>query len=243
LFWRLLIEEFAPTFHYITGESNTCADAFSRLPTVTEAAALPEEQESDAFALLANCFVHLPDDDPEFGTDLFGYNVNCFPVLQPPPTGLPIAYEILQERQQQEQRIMDYLNDANRYELRPFPNNTQLACRLGDSQLAPARIVIPDSLLKPIVLWYHERLGHAGSRRLYDTVASLFYHGERLKATAESTVTRCRICQEVKPPEHVIGQLAPREAPWLPGMKFMSTASALGRSSFLANRKIWCSTL
>jgi transposase InsO family protein len=76
--------------------------------------------------------------------------------------------------------------------------------------------VIPDSLLKPIVSWHHERLGHAGSRRLYDTVASLFYHGEQLKATAESTVTRCRICQEVKPPERVIGQLAPREAPLAP---------------------------
>jgi hypothetical protein len=116
LFWRLLIEEFAPTFHYISGESNTCADAFSRLPFVTDSTAmLPEEQESDASdALLANCFVHLPDDDFEFGADLFGYDVNCFPVLQPPTAGLPISYDTLQERQQQEQRIMDFLNDANR---------------------------------------------------------------------------------------------------------------------------------
>jgi hypothetical protein len=37
-----------------------------------------------------------------------------------------------------------------------------------------------------------------------------------LKATAESTVSRCRICQEVKPPERVIGKLAPREAPLAP---------------------------
>jgi hypothetical protein len=117
-------------------------------------AALLEEQESDAFALLANCFVHLPNKDHEFGAkSLFG---NCFPVLQPP--GLPIGYKILQERQQQEQCIMDYLNHTNCYELQPFPNNTQLVCRLGDSQLAPARIVIPNSLLKPIVLWYHNAL-------------------------------------------------------------------------------------
>jgi hypothetical protein len=44
----------------------------------------------------------------------------------------------------------------------------------------------------------------------------LFYHGEQLKATAESTVSCCRICQEVKPPECVIGHLAPREAPLAP---------------------------
>jgi hypothetical protein len=118
LFWRLLIEEFALPFHYISGESNTYADAFSRLPTVTDSTVvLPEEQEPDAFVLLANCFVHLTDDDPEFGADLFGYDVINFPVLQPPTAGLPISYDTLQERQQQEQRIMDYLNDANRYEL------------------------------------------------------------------------------------------------------------------------------
>jgi hypothetical protein len=85
-----------------------------------------------------------------------------------------------------------------------------------NSSLAPARIVIPDMLLKPIVQWYHERLGHAGSCQLHDTIASLFYHGEQLKATAESTFCHCLICQEVKPPEHVIGQLTPHEAPLAP---------------------------
>jgi hypothetical protein len=67
-------------------------------------------------------------------------------------TGLPISHDTLQESQQQDQCTMDYLNDANCYELRPFPNNLQLVCHLGDSQLAPAHIVIPDLLLKQIVL-------------------------------------------------------------------------------------------
>ena len=31
--WRLLLEEFAPTFHYKPGESNFIADALSRVPT------------------------------------------------------------------------------------------------------------------------------------------------------------------------------------------------------------------
>ena len=32
LCWRLYIEEFTPTFHFIQGTDNTIADALSRLP-------------------------------------------------------------------------------------------------------------------------------------------------------------------------------------------------------------------
>ena len=36
LHWRLFIEEFHPTFHYIKGIDNVIADAISRLPQCTE---------------------------------------------------------------------------------------------------------------------------------------------------------------------------------------------------------------
>ena len=148
--------------------------------------------------------------------------MNCFPIDNQQPNQpqqqqalLPIAYNVLQQYQQQDQRVIALQNDQA-YEMRPFPNNTQLVCRRGADQFDPARIVIPDGLLQPIVQWYHERLGHAGSTRLFDSISALFYHGERLKATVESTVQRCRVCQEVKPPARGLGELAAREAPLAP---------------------------
>ena len=202
LYWRLLIEEFAPTFHYIPGKDNTCADALSRLPSLPPIASEEEQGPGDtnslfADPLLLNCFVNLPADEPE---QLF-----------------PLAYDLLQQRQQQDQRVQALLNDPVRYELLPFADNVQLVCRKGEQLHDPFRIVIPDALLQPIVRWYHERLGHAGSTRLFETISALFYHGERLKDTVETTVRRCPICQDAKLPPRGVGELATREAilaPW-----------------------------
>jgi Integrase zinc binding domain len=153
--------------------------------------------------LLLNCFVNLPADVPE---QLF-----------------PLAYNLLQQRQQQDQHVQALLNDPVRYELLPFANSVQLVCRKGEQLHNPFRIMIsnmllqPDALLQPIFRWYHNRLGHAGSTRLFETISALFYHGERLKDTVETTVQLCPICQDAKLPPRSVGELATREAilaPW-----------------------------
>jgi hypothetical protein len=72
--WHLVLEEFAPTFHYIKGEMNKLADALSRLPFLERQNALPINATSsndildDSFYSMAiddpsllDCFLHLPD--------------------------------------------------------------------------------------------------------------------------------------------------------------------------------------
>jgi hypothetical protein len=77
--WRLFLEEFGPTFHYIEGSKNLAADALSRLPFKEEYNidnnSFPKkfkntddsEERSSFFSIitdapaLLDCLVHLPE--------------------------------------------------------------------------------------------------------------------------------------------------------------------------------------
>ena len=53
-------------------------------------------------------------------------------------------------------------------------------------------IVIPETLLNPIILWYHKILSHIGMTRLYNTISVHFYHSS-LKRRIESIIQSCDI--------------------------------------------------
>ena len=78
-------------------------------------------------------------------------------------------------------------------------------------------IAIPDTLLDPIITWYHHILSHIGITRLYNTIATHLYH-PALKERIERFVLTCEICQKTKLPGPGYGHLPPRNAlstPWL----------------------------
>ena len=78
-------------------------------------------------------------------------------------------------------------------------------------------VAIPDTLLDPIITWYHHVLSHIGIRRLYNTISTHLYH-PALKDKIECFVLICKICQKAKLPGPGYSHLPPRDAlstPWL----------------------------
>jgi hypothetical protein len=79
----------------------------------------------------------------------------------------------------------------------------------------PWKIVIPESLIEDVILWYHQVLGHCGQQRLYDTIASRFYI-PKLQEKIQSF--KCADnCMQYKQPGRSYGKLPARTArlvPW-----------------------------
>jgi transposase InsO family protein len=220
--WRLYVEEFHPTFHYVKGADNTLADSLSRLPqhdssggaplpqAITNPIVInstPEPHEiitpsiTTAFALeiddesLLNCFLYHPD---------LGGNVY-----------FPVDYEIIQQHQNRDVNLQEQTRiDPNRYHPQPF-GNINLIC-YNNTPTEPWRIVIPNTLIDMVIDWYHQILSHVGMTRLYETIKLHFFHPS-LKLRVEAIVRKCDTCQRSKTPGAGYGELPPREtllAPW-----------------------------
>jgi len=210
--WRLLLEEFAPTFHYKPGEANFIADALSRVPTSrTER----ESESNDPFVVphtantsnldsysivldnvpLAECFLEYPRFDQQ------GRH--------------PFHFETIRDYQQNDPIVRQLpQTDAENYVLQQY-GNVQLVCRRNGNDF---QFRITDEMLKPLIRWYHAANMHAeGMDRLEASIRRHFFHPE-LRQTIREVVRSCHICQTMKRDgnrQH--GELAPREAigiPW-----------------------------
>jgi transposase InsO family protein len=208
--WRLFLEDFGVQFHYIKGESNSLADALSRLPLAErqnptdsfESDVLPSNPVDNSFYSMAidddnllDCFIHLPqsEDIP------FVLDYNTIRAAQAGDARLAVL------RQTKPASFVEQL-------LAP---NVSVTCYIPEPN-APWKIYLPTPLLQNAVLWYHYALGHLGQNRLYDTMAIHLYHPD-LKNTVTSVVTKCDICQKQKQVLRGHGHTAPREAnahPW-----------------------------
>ena len=145
--WRMIIEEFAPEFHYIPGMTNVLADFLSRSNSTEgeEVASTLSKDNSNAdlFSILdsnqlVDCFLNVSM-----------VNLN------------PIDYNQLQQHQQQQPNLC-LLPQQNpvEYSLQPF-GQAQLVC-YRPRNIHNVRIVIPDNLINETVQLYHNVLHHAG---------------------------------------------------------------------------------
>ena len=223
--WRLYLEQFHPTFHYIKGTDNILADFLSRAPhlggkesTADLPISTPDDPDCtvfdspttlDSFSV-DHCFL------TNGGTDVLDtfFHESFF---NAPPGPNPIDYNVLHQHQQHEPGLIAKLQtQPDRYHLQPF-GHFQLICfrspRLQDHNRW--RIVIPTALLPGMIHWYHYVLMHPGSKRLFQTMNTHFYHPE-LMDRCEIYTRQCQDCARHKTPHVAYGHLAPREANYQP---------------------------
>jgi RNase H-like domain found in reverse transcriptase/Integrase zinc binding domain/Reverse transcriptase (RNA-dependent DNA polymerase) len=202
--WRLYIEEFGPKFHYVKGQDNVLADAFSRLPSkhsevLQQQLNLPNPDSESFFSIL---------DDEEL--------LECF-LNHPDPTQVrnPLDYAEVMRQQTldldlQEQFVL-YPQRFQKENLAGY----DLLCYVPTNKHS-WRIAIPTTILQETVRWYHQFLNHVGASRLLDTIAMHSWH-PKLRLTVEEVVSKCDPCQRYKSPGQSYGELPVREAviaPW-----------------------------
>ena len=195
--WRLLLEEFGPTFMYKKGTDNCIADALSRVPTKDEnvTPAMPETRCVKVDDLWTECLWAVPKFDEQ--------------------NRHPFRFQNIAIYQNKDATLMNLPNtDPTNYTIHQF-GNVDLVCRIFPRSHHPL-IVLSDDMLPRIVRWYHEITIHSeGMDRLEASIRRHFWH-PRLRDEIRTHVAACDVCNRMKKDSPKHGQLAPRVVPSVP---------------------------
>jgi Integrase zinc binding domain/RNase H-like domain found in reverse transcriptase len=188
--WRLIIEEYAPEFIYLKGEHNIVADALSRLEldgsTTTSDEIHDIQYLADHFAL----------DDDDLPDDAF-----------------PLQYKQIALHQRKDKDLMSKLHTTSTgYQLKAFCGGG----KKRDLICCNDKIVIPSTLQKRVVEWYHSVLSHPGETRTEQTLRQYLWWNN-LRNDVHDVCTKCHIFQKTKRTTKKYGHLPVKEAestPW-----------------------------
>lgn len=182
--WRLIIEEYGPELKYVKGHHNVVADTLSRLDLEPS---LPSEPDPTVLEIPSNRQL----------ADAFSLDKKDLP-----DWSNPVSFKLIQREQQADESLLRTARKTSDYSIRAFRGGgktRQLLC-YND------RIVIPRSLQKRIVQWYHEVLCHPGETRTELTISQHFYW-PGLRKTVHDVCTSCHICQLTKRTKKKYGKL------------------------------------
>ena len=172
--WRLALEEFDITFHYIQGEKNVVADALSRL-------IIPDTTDDEL-----NVLEEVMDIEP---ADWRRY--------YQPITIAEIGREqkkdkYLQKLQEQApDKLGELFEDIGK---KSGADHVVTELDATDNQ---QRIIVPQSLRKRLMAWYHTMLVHPGSDRMYYTLRQ-HYTWPNMSKEIKLYTKHCEACQKAK---------------------------------------------
>jgi RNase H-like domain found in reverse transcriptase/Integrase zinc binding domain len=191
--WRLLIQEFAPTLHYIKGEKNIVADALSRLDF--------EESEDvdDGFAMVAEIFDATP-------WRTFFQPLTISEIGKAQKTDKYV--KTLQD--QAPDKLGEFFEDIGK---KSGPDAVVTEIDAVDQQ---QRIIVPQSLTGRLMKWYHTTLVHPGVHRLYNTLRQ-HYTWPKMLEQIRQYIKHCGPCQRGKRGLKGMGKLPLKDVetePW-----------------------------
>jgi transposase InsO family protein len=202
--WRLFIEDFAPTLHYIKGKKNVEADALSRLHKVAEAFAnlsfgYAIKTRDEAYALMNEVFEEAP-----------------WRKFHQPITFAEISRKqkndpyVLKLQDQAPDRLGEIFEDIGR---KTGPDRVLTESSPVDGK---SRIVVPLDLRARLLEWYHTKLVHPGVHRLYNTLRQ-HYTWPKMMDMIRKYTKKCDPCQKGKRGLRGVGKIPMKDVetePW-----------------------------
>ena len=185
--WRLTIEEFGPELIYIPGNKNIVTNAFSCLP-------LDETTK----------------DDPNNGyycADLLALSTEDFP-----PHAHLLNYKTIMQHQQEDKNLLVAAQRDKSYIIQDFTAAGQVHQLICLNR----KMLVPKTLQKIIVQWYHVQLCHPSETLTEQTIHQHFTWG-KLSKTVKNVCALCPTCQIAKTKTVKCGKLPAKKVqttPW-----------------------------